>query len=244
MQSLHLSLLAIPALLVACQHHGTLPPDVATVLDPMTSKLASVEALTLEATRHYDASLIVSTEIKPAVHLDLTLRRPAHIHATNTDADGSRTLVADGKELLFVEKGKPGFSYALEALPASNLATLSDDLAIRFGFTPPLSDLLAHDVAQQLREDLKSAKLLGKETVENTPCTHIRLALDGVSWEIWVADTDHLPRRMTIIYHLIEGKPVATYDFKNWNLSPHIPADSFSTAPPAGATKIRMVPYE
>ncbi len=58
--------------------------------------------------------------------------------------------------------------------------------------------------------------------------------------DVWIAITDHLPRKFVATFKDREGSPQLTVDFSDWNLAATLEESTFVFDPPRDAEKIVM----
>ena len=75
----------------------------------------------------------------------------------------------------------------MEAKTIEQFAQIVDE---RFGFRPPVAELLANDMAAELLTDVTSARLLATERVGWARCEHLRLDQKGMAIDLWVGAKD------------------------------------------------------
>jgi len=111
----------------------------------------------------------------------------------------------------------------------------------RFGFRPPLAELLANDLSANLLVNVKDATLVGNERVGWTRCDRLRLVQDGMMADIWIGSKDKLPRRMLFTYSSLPGQPTWDILLSKWELNPTVDVTLFSKRPAADSSKIKMI---
>jgi hypothetical protein len=80
--------------------------------------------------------------------------------------------------------------------------------------------------------------------VAGTKCDHLAFTQEGVDWEIWVQQGDTpIPRMIVLTYKNTTGEPRYTMMITRWDNSP-IKESVFSVEPPAGASKIDLLPVQ
>jgi hypothetical protein len=110
----------------------------------------------------------------------------------------------------------------------------------RFGFRPPVAELLANDMATQLFRDVTSARVVGKEMVGWTLCERLHFEQPGMTGDLWVGVKDKLPRRYLLTYTGINGNPAQDIRLNNWKLNVPVEGSLFAKRPAADSHRLQM----
>jgi hypothetical protein len=103
------------------------------------------------------------------------------------------------------------------------------------------SDVMFSDPYAVMSKGLTSAFVVGRATVEGSPCEHLAFRGPGINWEIWIdAGERALPRRLAATYTAIANFPRFLVEFSDWNLSPTLSQDTFAFKKPANAKEIEF----
>ena len=87
------------------------------------------------------------------------------------------------------------------------------------GKTFPYADILVASPYEVLTQDLMSAVFVGQSTVGGVKTDHLLFSNKGVSWQIWIGTTDHLPRLVNATYLSDPREPSYTVEFSDWKLN-------------------------
>jgi hypothetical protein len=110
----------------------------------------------------------------------------------------------------------------------------------RFGFRPPVAELLANDMAAQLFRDVTSARVVGTEMVGWTPCERLHFEQPGMTGDLWVGVKDKLPRRYLLTFTDIKGNPTRDIRLNNWKLNVPVEGSLFVKRPSADSQRLQM----
>lgn len=223
------SLFALP-LAVAAKPHD---PAALEVLRAVQGKLASSPTLAVEARR------TTSWDDKGDGPVSVTVQRPNRFLARQGKGNEEKTLAFDGTRLRFQLPGV--LLHAEGKLKASDTPALADAMQERFGFRPPLAELLAPDLVKEMARE-GATITMGKSTcVGWTKCHHLLITQPGQTTEIWVGAKDSLPRRYRITFDDAPTRPWMETRFKQWKFGVPTPSGIFSPAPAAGSHAVPLL---
>lgn len=232
---------ALPVVLVVLgigPVRSEIQPDALALAKAVAAKLQSVQTVQLAAKHKVDSALATGSKLDAgAIHV--TFKRPNLFYAVQDAKDQSREIAFDGRTLCVMHPGMK--HYALEPLKADTIEQFSDVVDARFGFRPPLAELLANDLTANLLVNVKDASVAGSERVGWTRCERLRLVQDGMTADIWVSNKDKLPRRMLLTYTSLAGQPTWDIRLSKWELNPAVDASLFSKRPAADSSKVKMI---
>ena len=128
-----------------------------------------------------------------------------------------------------------------EALPEIDGAL--DRLFEVYGSSVPLADLLYADPYRTLMEHVESGFVVGKNSVDGTPCHHLAFMQEGLDWQIWIADGPRpVPLRLVITYVDEPGAPQYIAELSKWDFQPRLSDHYFTFRPPADSDEIEFLP--
>lgn len=220
------------------QSSARIEPAADDLLRKMSDKLANAKQFTVAGERTQDPTLEGDTD-KGAIKFDIAAQRPSGLKARAIGDKTARTLFYDGKQATLLDEKEN--LYASVTTAGTNDEML-DTLHEMYGFAPPLVDFLVHDPYKDLTRNVLSGRELGRETINGVECHHLVFTQDNNDWEIWIADSDQLPRKFVIDGENKQGPPQLTVMFTMWDLAPQLSSESFSFKPSQGAAKIEMIP--
>lgn len=213
-------------------------PAALALLDSVSAKLGAAQTIQVEAVHQLDPALGLGLAIDKG-RIELSVKRPNQFYAIQPAGRETREIAFDGRFLCVMHPGPK--HHALEPLEASTIEQFAQRVDERFGFRPPVAELLANDMAKELLFEVTSAKLLGREWVGWTRCDHLRLDQEGMITELWVATDDRLPRRMRTTVTDIQGHPTWDIRFSDWKLNQPLDESLFTKRPAADSQKVPMI---
>ena len=215
--------------------------DAEIVLKKMSDKLAAAERFTVSGSRNIDASLLASRKLKQNTKFEGAIIRPNRIAASSTSGGSTRRFIYDGDE---VTLHNVKMNHYATVKGASTIDRTIDKIIKKWDFHPPMADLLVSNPYRSLTQGALSGKLNGSQWVGGTKCQRIAVTKDEVNWEIWIANTDNLPRKLEITFKNESGQPKVQLLFQRWNLNPKLKDSQFTFDPPKDAMEIEMAPAD
>jgi hypothetical protein len=96
-----------------------------------------------------------------------------------------------------------------------------------------------------MTKNLTHAIVVGDSMVNDVPCEHFAYMEPTINWEIWIEKGKNaLPLRMAMTYKQAQNFPRFMIEYKNWNLSPKLKANTFAFKAPADAKQIDFSPLQ
>lgn len=232
-----LSLLLVIAFLPGIAF-GQICPKADVEVSAMAAKFAAAQTATVTAVHTMDPLIGLGLAARKAP-IHVSVERPNKFHATHAAGDATRTVLYDGETLFVIHPG-PGH-HAEERLAAPTIERLGDLVFARFGFRPPLSDLLASDPRKELYREVTRVEHLGIDRVGWSRCHHIQMTQPGMLTDVWIDAKDHLPQKLLYTYTEISGSPEWKIRFRRWALDTPIDAGLFAQRPAANSQRVQML---
>ena len=213
-----------------------LEPRAIALLKATSARLAAVRSLSFTALEVFEQPSRHGHPLAYATRSDVTLRRP----------DGLRVIIAgDGPVSEFYYDGKAMMAFA----PAENLLAVAEapptiDAALAAAYKSagiyfPFTDLIVADPYNDMAEGLVLAYYVGQSRVVGGTTTDMVAYIDrDVFIQLWIGAEDKLPRMIRAVYLNDPERLRHELVFSNWQLEIEAPAESFTTAGAAGATRI------
>jgi len=222
--------------------HPGVDPKADAILRKMGETLAGAKQFTFESHDMSDQTSPTGQKIQVAKTVNVAVRRPDKLAATVEGDQESLRYVFNGKQLGIVNAREKCF--ALQDMPG-NLDQMFDALALKYGITAPLSDLLFSDPYKAMTERVRSGEYLGVHDVLGTKCHHLAFRQDGIDWQIWIEDSDKpLPRKVVITHKELPGYPQFMALLGKWNLDAQIPDEAFAFSPPQDSKRVDLQPLD
>jgi hypothetical protein len=219
-------------------------PDADQILRQMSARLAAARQFSFEAHRKTHGAVLPGRTVPEDARISVLVKRPNAIVAKSRSKDDVRDIYFDGRTLTLVDATKN--FYATVPLRASIDGLLSQ-IEAKYGFTPPLGELAASDVYEDMRHKLQGIAYLGRGRIPGgflglggVECERVQLRGKVVDAELWVAVSDQLPRKLIVSFKNHPGQPKLTAELSDWNLAANVSDQAFAFHPPKGAVKIPM----
>ncbi|PAA32118.1 hypothetical protein CJU73_02240 [Pseudomonas fragi] len=212
-------------------------PAALQALERMGSYLRSLKQFGVEARSQTDQVLENGQTVEFRHTTQLLAQQPDKLKVSVDNQGGRRTLYYDGKRFTLYQS--PGPYYASAPAPA-NINALIDLLNTRYGIELPLADLFRWNASTAQQGGLRSAVLIGSDTLDGQRCDHYALRQDDIDWQLWLRQGEQpLPCRLTITRRDIPEHPRHSVDYA-WQLKPALSATSFEFDPPHGAQEVPL----
>jgi hypothetical protein len=213
-------------------------PAAAALAQEVAAKLGSAQTLRLTAKHQLDPALGVGAKLENGP-LKIIVRRPNQCYVLQPAGDETREMAFDGRTLCLMQPVVK--LHATEPLKAGSIDQFANAMDERFGFRPPVAELLSADAASQLFLHVTSAKVTGTEWVGLTRCDRLHFEQEGMTGDLWVGKKDKLPRRYLLTFTGRAGHPTWDIRLTQWELNAPVDATLFSKRPAADSQKVRML---
>jgi len=127
--------------------------------------------------------------------------------------------------------------YAQKEAPGT-VEELTDRAYREEGRTFPYTDILTSNPYEKLTGGLTKAVFVGRSTIAGVKTDHLAFVNEGVEWQIWISEEDHLPRLVSARYFEDAGEPDYTIEFFNWRLNEPAPDSDFVFRNTSNAAKV------
>lgn len=212
-------------------------PAAVQALERMGSYLRSLRQFGIEASSLTDQVLENGQTVEFRHTTQLLAQQPDKLMVSVDNQGVRRTLYYNGKRFTLYQS--PSAYYASAPAPAS-INALIELLNTRYGIELPLADLFRWNANTSEQAGLRSAVLIGSDTLEGQRCDHYALRQDDIDWQLWLRQGEQpLPCRLIISRRDIPEHPRHSVDF-TWQLKPAISASSFEFEPPQGAQEVPL----
>lgn len=213
-------------------------PAAKALADAVTAKMKSAQTVKVTAKHTLSPSLSLGVGHEKAP-MQITVKRPNQVYILQSAGEETQEIAMDGKSLCLMRPGPK--LHALEPLAARDLDQLADRVDERFGFRPPVMELLSADFSTQIFRDVTSAKVVGTEWVGLTRCERLHFVQEGMTGDVWIGKKDSLPRRYLLTFTDLKGPPTWDIRLSQWQLNAPVDAALFSKRPAADSQKTPMV---
>jgi hypothetical protein len=213
-------------------------PAAKTLTQAVAAKLAAAKTLRLTAKHVLDPSLGVGARLEKGP-LQMTVKRPNQFYVLQQAANETREIAYDGKTFCIMHPQLK--HHACAPIKAGSIEQVADLIDQRFGFRPPVAELLSEDMAGQMFLHVTSARITGTEWVGWTRCEKIHFEQDGMTADLWVGVKDKLPRRYLLTFTSLKGHPTWDIRLSKWELNAAVDEKLFSKKPAADSSAIPML---
>jgi hypothetical protein len=211
--------------------------DATVRIKQMAQYLAGAQKLQVRIMSGYDVVQSTGEKIQFMEARQVALVRPNKMRIDVERDDGKKSLIIfNGNDISTYDFSRKVMASASRPGDIDGaLKYFVRDLQMRI----PLAMLFTADLPAELNESIKSAEVVQKVTLFDTPCLQIAVREKNVDFQVWIPETGApLPRRIVITYKRDKEKPQYWADFSNWNLSPDTPESFFNFEPPEGTQRI------
>lgn len=240
MSRFHRTRMVLISLLLAANGASAdeLEPKALSALEQMGGYLRSLQQFRIEADSRTDQVLENGQVIEFRHHTRLLAKRPDKLQVT-VESDGKRrSLFYNGRRFTLFDS-RSGY-FASQDAPA-DISGLLDQLSERYGIELPLADLFRWNPGTAKAVGLRSALLIGQDSLDGKACDHYAFRQPDIDWQLWVRQGPQpLPCRLVISRRDSAEQPRHSVDYQ-WQLSPALAARDFEFIAPAGA---RAVPLQ
>jgi hypothetical protein len=214
------------------------------LLREMGSYLKTAKQFTFHAEIASDELLPSGQKIQYGASNSVFVRRPDRLHAASQSDLGSKRFWYDGKSMTLLDLDER-FYATVEAPPEIDEAM--DHLMERYGFAPPLADLVYKDPYAAVIENVQFGFYVGLHNVEGVACHHLAFVQKFIDWQIWIEDGKQLvPRKVLITYKTMPESPQFTAILSEWDFQTRL-SDALFTAdfpPTADYERIEFLALE
>lgn len=213
-------------------------PKAAGILEQMGKVLGAAQAISCRVQALIDRPQDTGQLVQFSRTTEIAAVRPDRLCAKTNGDDGAWGAWYDGKTLTLLARGPN--TYATEQVPG-RIGEMLDYMVDKYDLVMPMADLLVPDVRESLLANVEEGVYMGIRSVGDRKCHHLLFRQENIDWQIWIdADGQPLPRKLVITYKLEPGQPQYVATFDDWNLSPTIPAETFTFSAPTGAEAVTM----
>lgn len=236
------------AIAIATPTLGATPttPATASDVDPaavealrgMSAYLQSLSTFALTSQASLDLVANDGQKIQFEGVVNYKVRKPDAFVIDVVSDEWTRSYIYDGHDFTLYAP-KLGYFSTLQA-PATIRETVNY-VEDRFGLSLPLDDLFRWSEPDGTRADsLRSAFLVGVETIEGVKTNHYAFREGDIDWQVWIQQGDQpLPRKLVIVNRRDPADP-AYIARLSWTLNPPLSNDDFAFHPDKDAKRIRI----
>ncbi len=232
--------LAVPAVVhTAPAPKKAVEPAADQKLKEMTEYLAGLKSFKVQGASVDEVVLKSGEKIELAADSAVSVERPKKLRSEQIGQSGL-SFWYDGKTMSLYCKASN--SYGAVPAPAT-IDGMIDAARKQFHLEAPGADLLFSQPYDILMEQVKGGQLIGHETVEGVPVTHLAFQGEDVDWQIWIQDgAQPLPLRFVITTKTMKERPEFSVQLSHWEPEAVLAPATFDFDPPSGAKKVESLP--
>jgi hypothetical protein len=216
----------------------TINPEADRIFKQTSALLSGAKSFSVSA-EVWEDQVVSGHKVATTKTVDVKLRRPDDLQLEVHSPKHTRGFWVDGKTVTILDRAHNLYG---TAPAAGTIDQVMDKAQDNFGITFPLEDLFVSDPYAAMAQ-VTGGAYFGKATILGTPCQYIAFGNEKIDVQLWVQDgAEALPRKLVITYKQEKTQPQYTAIFSNWKLNPKFPESTFAFTPPAGASKIEMMP--
>jgi len=226
-----------------------MPPGSETVelpalqlLKGMSNYLAHAASFTFTAMTTTDEPATTGQELEFHERSDLTVTRQNKLYMRSQGDVVNGALWYDGQRLTLLDV--PTKFYARVAMPAT-IDRMLTVLANTYHEPIPVAPLLYADPYSYLINGVKTAFVVGAESIDGVHVYHLAFTEAQAEWQIWIRDSrQRLPVRLTVTYTNVPnfGSQRVSSTFANWNVDALVPDAQYVFTVPAGGQEVPLRP--
>src|SRR5262249_23470323 len=157
---------------------------------------------------------------------------------TKYTGDGDWEFWYDGKMLTGISSQKK--IYIKRSMPPTMDAAM-DMLVEGLNLDLRMSDVLYSFPYVPFMNVQPKGGLVGEETINGSSCYHLSYTGVAADWQLWLDEKTSLPCRLEETYKKQQGTPFYRITFSNWNFSPNVKEDAFTSKVPDGYVRIPIL---
>ena len=223
----------------AVEERADIDKEALEILQKATDYMASLTQFLLKGHKTTDVVDESGQKLQFSSSFEVSLKRPDHIFASQTDDDGIRHYFwYDGKSATMYDEGKK--VYGKIRVPET-IDDMLDYLETVMKFPFPLADLFYNDLSH-LSDSPLSGKFVDVSYLEGVACDHLAFRGESVDWQLWV-DRGEKPffRKIVLTYKELPGEPQLSARLSEWDIEPSFSDTLFQFSVPEGARQIQVL---
>jgi hypothetical protein len=212
-------------------------PAADRMLRQMTDYLAGLQSFRVQSSATDEVVTNAGQKLQIASSSQVSVRRPDRLRSEQMGAANALAFWYDGQRMTLACKGDN--SYSTLPAPASIDATI-DKARHDFQIDAPGADLLYSRPYEILTEQVTGGRVVGRETVDGVPTTHLAFTGEEVDWQIWIQEgSQPLPLRFVITSKTVKNQPSFEVRMSHWEPQARLGDDVFQFQPPASAKQLK-----
>ena len=193
----------------------------------MGDYLETAKQFSFHAEITFDDIMPSGQKIQYSASNDIAVRRPDGVYAESQSDQGDMRFWYDGKNMTLMDVSLN--VYAKVPVPPK-IDDALDHLMEKYGFSPPLVDLIYHNAYNTLIENVEFGFYVGLHNINGIRCHHLAFVQKDIDWQIWIEDGKQMvPKKLTITYKNVPESPQFTAVLSEWDLDARLPDSLFNS---------------
>jgi hypothetical protein len=215
-------------------------PDADRALHKMTDYLAGLQSFKVQSAAKDEVVLKSGQKIDLSSQSETSVQRPNKLKSEQIGAKGGLAFWYDGKSMTL--ECTANSTYTTKPAPPT-LDGAIDQARREFGIEAPGADLLYSKPYDVLTEQVTSGQVIGHETIDGAPVTHLAFQGEEVDWQIWIKDgAEPLPVWFSIITKTMPSQPEFEVHLSHWETKAALSPTEFAFQAPPNATRAATFP--
>ena len=213
-------------------------PKQDATLQAMSGKIGQAKTIRVTATHKIHPALNVGSGLDRAP-VEITVKRPNQFYSIQQAGAETREISFDGKTLRLMHPTLK--HHATKSLSASSVEEFGDRVEAKFGFRPPVAELVSSNVLAQLLRDVTTATVSGVERLEGTKCKRLHFEQPGMTGDVWVSVESNLPIRYQMHFPDVAGNAAWDIRLSKWELDGAVDEHLFTKRPAADSSEVQLL---
>ena len=210
-------------------------------LNAMTTKLAAAKTLRIVGSRTAPPGRYAGLKVAEVASGTVTVQRPNVLVSKLKSKSGDRTIALAGGNVTLVDYAA-GTHAVVKA--RGDIDDTLRSIEKTYGIMPPVAELLVNRPKEFLLDGVTAGRFVNEEKVDGLVCDHLSFTQTELTWDLWVATTDHLPRKLVVVYPRTDDREARTLTARisKWELDVPLSENELKAQIPAKSMAIDMIP--
>jgi len=217
-------------------------PNAADALKTALEYLATLKHFSVDVQSTFEDLLEPGHKVDFEISSGVIVSRPNKLKTERHGGSFNQIFYYNGELLTLYNPSD--MVYATEPVPGT-IEEMFHFARDEYGISVPVSDLLYNNAFSLLMYEVDFATIIGKEMIEDVPCTHLLFSRPGVDFQIWIA-TEGPPLPVKYVVSDTETPELLSFTavMSNWNTDPKLSDELFTFSPSSEVSKITFLQAE